>query len=136
MILFSLLHLKFHLLYLQNILGYDHFVPPPPLPPCSRLCLQNYCSSLLRAPLNKQNWQTSNQAHQEEKREDTVKVRNGSGKITIETIEMKRENTMICLQIRQPRRNVQVCRNIQPDKTKLRRNIILTDGPLKVKLNL
>ena len=76
----------------------------------------------------KQNQQTSDQAHQEEKRKDpNEKTRNERREITTKTTEIQKNHkrilwTIICQQIGQPRRNGHISRNIQPTKTESGRN--------------
>ena len=75
------------------------------------------------------------------KREDPNKIRNERGEITTSTTEIQKYHkrilqTVICQQIGQPRRYGQIFRDIQPAKTKSRRNAIGTDQSLAVKLNL
>ena len=65
----------------------------------------------------KQNWQTSGQAHQEEKKENPNKQnKKWERKITRDTTEIQKTIrvlwTIICQQIGQPRRNGQLSRNI------------------------
>ena len=78
--------------------------------------------------LDKWNWQTFGQAHQEEKTEDPSKQdkkwkRGNNNRYHRDTKIHKRVLwTVICQQNGQPRRNEQIFRNIQPSKTESGRN--------------
>lgn len=75
---------------------------------------------------DKQNLQTSSQAHQEERREDPNKIRNWRGEMTADTTEIQKTHKRILWTIIDQhtvsRRNEQVSGNIQRTKTESRIN--------------